>query len=163
LCVTAPTGNLDRQVNINQGSGFWALNPLVAFTWLPLPNVEISGRLNYQYNFATSRLQNPPPIPGLLYRNGQAGQMVYGNFDASYAVLDDAYIGVNGYALDQTSQDLTNGEKVPHSRETELSVGPGGRYVFDASNALNVNLYLPVVSRNATSGRQFTFQFIHRF
>jgi hypothetical protein len=44
-----------------------------------------------------------------------------------------------------------------------LSVGPGARYVVDAADALNLNLYLPVVSRNATSGAQVNLQFVHRF
>jgi hypothetical protein len=161
--VIAPTGSTNDSKSINQGSGFWAFNPYVAMTWVPVPTIEFSTRLNYQYNFQTSQLQAPPPIPHLVYRNGQAGQIVYGNFDASYAVLENAYLGLNGYALGQLTPDQTNGRTVAHSRETEVSIGPGGRYVFDPSNALNVNLYLPVVSQNATSGTQFNFQFIHRF
>ena len=81
----------------------------------------------------------------------------------SFAVSPSVALGVNGYALGQLTPDQTNGQTVAHSRETELSVGPGGRYVIDQSNALNINLYLPVVSRNATSGMQFNVQFVHRF
>jgi len=163
LSVIAPTGSVNEHYNINQGSGFWAINPFVAVTWVPLPRIEFSTRINYQYNFQTTTIQNPPPIPRLVYLNGQAGQIVYGNFDMSYAVLQNAYIGVNGYALGQLTPNLTNGQTVSRSRETEVSVGPGGRYVFNESNALNLNLYLPVVSRNATSGTQLNAQFIHRF
>jgi len=163
LSVVAPTGNVDGQRNINQGSGAWAINPFIAITWVVLPQLELSTRINYQYNTQTSRFDSPPPIPGLVYRNGQAGQMVFGNFDASYAVLPNAYVGVNGYALGELTPDETNGQVVAHSRETEMSIGPGGRYVFDESNALNVNMYLPVVARNTTSGLQFNTQFVHRF
>jgi len=161
--VIAPTGSVNEQRNINQGSGFWAIDPYVALTWVPLPRLEFSSRINYQYNFQTSTIQSPPPIPHLVYRNGQAGQIMYGNFDMSYAVLTNAYLGINGYALGQFNPNTTNGQAVSHSRETELSIGPGGRYVFNETNALNVNLYLPVVSRNATSGTQFNFQFVHKF
>jgi hypothetical protein len=163
LSVIAPTGSVNEQRNINHGSGFWAINPFVALTWVPLPKVELSSRVNYQYNFQTSTIESPPPVPGLVYRNGQAGQIIYGNVAMSYAVLPNAYIGVNSYALGQLTPNLTNGETVSHARETEFSAGPGGRYVFDESNALNVDLYLPVVSRNATSGTQFNLPFIHRF
>jgi hypothetical protein len=163
LSIIAPTGSVNEQRNINQGSGFWAINPFVALTWVPLPQIEFSSRINYQYNFQTSTIQSPPPIPGLVYLNGQAGQIVYGNFDVSYAVRPNAFIGLNSYALGQLTPDLTNGQTVSHSRETELSAGPGGRYVFNDTNALNVNLYLPIVSRNTTSGTQFNMQFIHRF
>lgn len=163
LSAVAPTGGFNARRNINQGSGFWAVNPYVAFTWLPVKRVEFSGRFNYQYNFQTSSFASPPVIPGLIYRNGQAGQMLFGNFALAYAVLEKAELGVNGYALGQLTANRTNGISVPRSRETELSVGPGARYVFNVSNALNVNLYLPALSRNATSGTQLNFQFVHRF
>jgi hypothetical protein len=161
--IVAPTGSVDVSKNINQGSGAWAINPYVAFTWIPVPKLEFSSRINYQYNFQTSTMPSPPPIPGLIYRNGQAGQMIFGNFAASYAVLPNTFVGINGYALGEITDDQTNGHAVPHSRVTELSAGPGGRYVFDESNALNVNLYLPLISRNATSGVQLNAQFVHRF
>ena len=131
LSVIAPTGSVNVNRNINQGSGAWAINPYVAITWVPLPQLEFSTRINYQYNFQTSTIQSPPPIPGLVYSNGQAGQIVFGNFDASYAVLPNAFVGINGYALGQLTPDLTNGQTVSHSRETEVSIGPGGRYVFN--------------------------------
>jgi len=35
--------------------------------------------------------------------------------------------------------------------------------VFNPSNALNLNVYLPVMSHNGTSGVQFNAQFIHHF
>ena len=161
--VVAPTGGFNTRRNINQGAGFWAVNPYVAFTWVPVRRVEFSGRINYQYNLPTSRIANPPPVPGLIYRSGQAGQMIFGNFAASYKMLPNAELGVNGYALSQLRANRTNGIPVPKSRETEISVGPGARFVFNASNTLNVNLYLPVMSRNATSGTQLNAQFVHRF
>jgi hypothetical protein len=89
--------------------------------------------------------------------------MVYGNLAMSYAVLPNAYVGLNGYALEQITSNKTNGQSVAHSRETTLAAGPGVRYVFDAANSVNVNLYLPIVSRNATSGTQVNMQFVHRF
>ncbi len=161
--VVAPTGGFNTRRNINQGAGSWAVNPYLALTWVPVRRVEFSGRINYQYNFRTSRIANPPPVPGLIYRSGQAGQMMFGNFAASYALRRDAELGVNGYALSQISADRTNGIAVAKSRETEISLGPGARFVFNASNTLNLNLYLPVMSRNATSGTQLNAQFVHRF
>jgi hypothetical protein len=161
--TVAPTGGFSTRRNINQGTGFWAVNPYVALTWLPIRRVEFSGRINYQYNFPTSRIANPPPIPGLIYRSGQAGQMIFGNFATSYAVVPHAELGVNGYALSQLSPNRTNGIAVPKSRETEISIGPGAHFVFNASTTLNLNLYLPVMSRNATSGTQLNAQFVHRF
>jgi hypothetical protein len=163
LSVYAPTGSVDTRVNINQGSGFWALNPFIAFTWLAAPRLELSGRINYQYNFSTTTIKSPPPIPGIIFRDGQAGQLAYGNFSTSYAVRPDLYLGLNGFALGQLTLDRTNGQPVPGSRETDLYIGPGGRYIVNASDAVNVNVYLPAIARNATAGPRFNVQFVHRF
>jgi hypothetical protein len=106
---------------------------------------------------------NPPAIPHFVYHSGQAGDIILGNFDASYAVLPNAYIGFNGFALDQLSPNRTNGQNVSHSIESEIYVGPGVRYVFNPENALNINLYQNVFSRNATTGTVVNFQFVYRF
>jgi hypothetical protein len=144
--VIAPTGDVDTTKNINQGTGFWGVNPYLSVTYVPVPKIEFSTRINYQYNFQTSTLENPPPIPHLVYHNGQAGDIMFGNLDASYAITDNAFLGINGFALAQLSPNRTNGQNVPHSLETLVYLGPGGRYVFNPDNALNVNLY-PVHAR----------------
>jgi hypothetical protein len=163
LMILSPTGDFNPWDNINQSAGFWALNPYVAITWLPTPKLEFTTRLNYQYNFATNHFADPPPVPGLSYVSGQAAQIVYGNFDASYQVAERIRLGFNGYFIQSLNDDRTNGHPVPQSEVTGISAGPGGRYTLDKSNALNVNLYLPIESRNGSRGPQFNFQFIHRF
>jgi hypothetical protein len=161
--ILSPTGGFNRHDSINQGAGYWAVNPYIAATYLPTAKLEFSTRLHYQYNFKTANIPNPPPIPGLIYSSGQAGQIVYDNFDASYQVAEKIHLGINGYFLDELNADRTNGQIVPHSRESEVYIGPGGRYVFNTINALNVNLYLPVASRNGSPGPQINFQLTHRF
>ena len=56
LSIIAPIGSVNDEKNINQGSGFWSINPYLAFTWLPLPKLEFSSRINYMYNFQTSAI-----------------------------------------------------------------------------------------------------------
>jgi hypothetical protein len=132
-------------------------------TYLPTARLEVSTRLNYQYSFATSNLANPPRVPGIIYTSGQAGQVVYGNIASSYEIAPKIRLGVNGYFLQSLTPDRTNNHFVRGSEVSEFSLGPGGRYTFDPDNALNVNVYFPIVSRNATSGAQFNFQVTHRF
>ncbi len=160
LIILAPTGGLDKNVAVNQGSGQWAINPYISMTYVPVPRVEFSTRFNYQHNFTTSALQAPI---SLAYHNGQAGQAIYDNFDASYNCLGKTDLGVNGYFVDQLSLNKTNGIIVPKSRESEVYIGPGGRYSFNKANALNVNLYFPIEAHNAVVGTTLNFQFIHRF
>jgi hypothetical protein len=163
LMIMSPTGSFNRLDNINQSAGYWGINPYLAITYLPTERLELTTRLNYQYNDRSSNFPNPPPIPGLIYRSGQAGQIVYGNIDMSYEVTDKIRLGLNGYFLQSLNADRTNDQAVRSSQVTEFSIGPGARYTFDDHNAVNVNVYFPVVSCNGSPGPQFNFQLIHRF
>lgn len=162
LIISTPTGTVERSKDINQGAGYWAINPYVTFTYFPTDKLEFSNRFNYQYNFMGTRFSNPPPIPGMNYQNGQAGQIIYDNFAASYSVAKNLDLGVDGYALQQLTRDRTNGVAVPHSLEEEVYVGPGLHVRFDDANSVNLNSYLKVVSKGAVSGLQLNMQFIHR-
>jgi hypothetical protein len=161
--VISPAGSFDPTKNINQSSGFWTINPYVAFTVLPTDKLEISARLHYVYNFAGKEFSDPPPVPGLAYRYGQAGQAWFANFDASYGITDKIFAGVNGFYLKQWQDDSLNGIPIPGAKQQFLYLGPGMRYVIDAQNALNLNVYLPVFANNVANGPQFNFQFVHRF
>jgi hypothetical protein len=163
MIVSSPTGALDRTNSLNQGVGYWAVNPYVTFSYFPAAKVEVSNRLNYQYNLEGSRFSNPPPIPGLVYRNGQAGQLLYDNFAASYAISSTVNLGVAGYALDQLTPNRTNGLVVPRSRENDLYVGPGAHLKFGKASSINLNAYFKAISNNDVSGPQFNMQFIHPF
>jgi len=161
--VLAPTGGFDKTKNINQSAGYWAINPYIALTYIPIPKLEFSTRFNYQYNFPTTSLASPPPIPGILYHYGQAGDMIYDNFSTSYTVYHRLDLGINGFFIDQLSPNKTNGQVVGKSRESEVYIGPGLHYAFSPRSLLNVNLYLPVESANAAVGPKVNVQFIHRF
>jgi hypothetical protein len=163
LIILSPTGEVNRAKNINQGAGFWALNPYVTVSYFPTAKIELSNRLNYQYNFAGSAFSNPPLIPNLVYKDGQAGQLVYDNFAGSYAVTPNLNLGAAGYVLTQLTPNRTNGAIVAGSRENELYLGPGAHLRLDDSNSLNLNAYLKIIAHDAVSGPQFNAQLIHRF
>jgi hypothetical protein len=161
--VQIPSGEFHPSVNINPGSGYWAVVPYLAATYLPWRKVEMSTRLHYQYNLPTTKIGNPPPIPHLVYVNGQAGQLVYGNFAGSYRVTRKLYVGANSFGVYQLSPDKTNGVNVGKARETQFYLGPGGGYDFNKSDTLNVNLYLKVEAHNTANGPAVQMLYIHRF
>jgi hypothetical protein len=163
ILVQIPTGKLDPSKSVNPGCGYWAVIPYVAATWLPLARLEASTRLHYQYNLPTSRISNPPPIPHLTYRNGQAGPLTYGNFTTSWRFTKRLYLGQNSYGVYQLSPDKTNGTNVPKARQTQLYTGPGGGYDFSRSDTLNVNVYLKLEAHNTASGPSLQLLYIHRF
>jgi hypothetical protein len=161
--MQVPNGGFDPAKSINPGSGYWAVIPYLAVTSIPRQKYELSTRLHYQYNLPTSKIANPPPIPHLVYVNGQAGQLVYANFTGSYRFSRKLYLGANSYGVYQLSPDKTNGIDVSRARETQFYLGPGGGYDFARSDTLNVNLYLKVEAHNAVSGPSLQMLYIHRF
>jgi hypothetical protein len=161
--VQVPNGSFNATKNINQGSGYWAVAPYIAATYLPVRRLEMSTRFHYQYNLATTNLPNPPPIPHLVYTSGQAGQLLYDNFTTSYKFTRKLYLGANAYGVYQLSPDKTNGINVGGARETQAYLGPGGGYDFSRGNTLNVNLYLKMEAHNTASGPSLQMLYIHRF
>jgi hypothetical protein len=163
LLLQFPVGAFDTSKNLNPGTGYWAVIPYVAATYLPTRRWEMSTRLHYQYNFQTSRIADPPVIPNLVYKSGQAGQIVYGNFTTSYKLTRRLYAGANSYELYQLNPDKTNGVSVDKARETQAYLGPGGGFDFNENNLLHVNLYLKVEAHNTVAGPSLQVQYIHRF
>jgi hypothetical protein len=161
--VQIPSGSFNPARSSNIGSGYWAVVPYLAATWLPVSRLELSTRVHYQYNLATTRIANPPPIPHLVYRNGQAGQLTYANFTGSWRIAKKLYAGANGYGVYQLSPDRTNNMNVGKARETQLYLGPGGGFDFNSGNTLNINLYLKLEAHNTASGPSLQLLYIHRF
>ncbi len=90
----APVGKFDRAIAINQSTGFWSVAPHWAFTVQPTDKWEISGRVNYLYNFRSNRAGGVPPIPGFQFRNGQAGDALWVNFASSVKVTEQLRLGI---------------------------------------------------------------------
>ncbi|WP_127165385.1 SphA family protein [Xanthomonas euvesicatoria] len=157
----APVGKFDRDVAINQSTGFWSVAPHWAFTVQPSYNWEISGRLNYLYNFRTSRAGGVPPIPGFRFRNGQAGDVLWANFASSVKVTEQLRLGINGYYLQQLKNNRTNDQSIPDSKRRQFYVGPGLSWRFDEKNLLNFNVYLPIEVENSVAGNSYNLMIVH--
>ena len=159
----APSGDFNSSKDLNQSAGFWSINPYLAVSYLPTPKLEVSARANYLYNLATTRAPNPAPLPGLPFLNGQAGQAVYLDFDASYQAAPGFSLGMSGYYLSQVSEDKYDGVNVPNSKKQALYIGPGFHWEASKDNILNANVHLPVENRNLPQGPKLSLQYIHSF
>lgn len=159
----APTGGFDRSVDVNQSSGYWTFNPYFAFTALPLPLWELSGRLQYFHNFSTDRASDPPQYPGFTFENGRAGDAVEMNFATSYQLVRGFNVGLNGYVVAQIQDDTTNDVTVADSRARELYLGPGVSVKVTQADTINVNVYCPIIADNVSAGTEVNVQYIHPF
>ncbi|WP_238692602.1 SphA family protein [Xanthomonas arboricola] len=161
LVAFAPVGKFDRDIAINQSTGYWSFSPHWAFTVQPTDNWEVSMRLHYMYNFRTDRAGGVPPIPGFQFRNGQAGDLAWLNFASSVKVTEQLRVGVNGFYLRQLQDNRTNGQRVPDSKRTQFYMGPGLSWRLDPKKVLNFNVYLPVEVKNSVAGNTFNLMFVH--
>ncbi|MFZ1108941.1 MAG: transporter [Rhodomicrobium sp.] len=164
--IISPAGEFNSAKNLNQSSGFWVINPYYAFTWLPAPKFEISGRIHYILNTSTDQFSDPNPAvyttnSGHPYAKASDGWFT--NFTSSYEFDSGKFIGVNGYYLHGFGDNEFNGVPLPNTRQEYLFFGPGGRWNIGKADFLNVNFYLPVIARDATPGPRLNFQYIHRF
>lgn len=163
--VIAPSGDYDARHSANIGANSWAFNPYWAMTFLPSPRLEFSTRLHYLYNG-----RNDDPALGPAIREVKAGQAVWANFTASYQVLPQLRVGLNGYWFRQITDDKLNGQRDPVGaiaargvRSTDLSLGPGALWTVDRNNLVFVNVYQPVRLRNASGGFHMNLRWIHDF
>jgi hypothetical protein len=118
--------------------------------------------VNYLYNFQNDDPAGSGPPPTIAH-NYQAGQAVWANFAASYAIMPSLRVGINGYAFQQIAQDKIDGVTQTDSETTNISIGPGLTYARDKTNFFYANAYLPVVEKNTTDGYNIVFRWAHVF
>ena len=157
--IISPTGAYNDTKAVNASSGFWSFNPYWAMTYLPTPEVELSTRINYLYNFKNNDPNAVPPGVD----NFQAGDAMWANFTASYAFWPSVRLGLNGYYFKQLQNDKENGQRKSDSRTTDFSMGPGGAWEVDRNNILFSNIYIPVTEKNTVSGFHMNLRWVHMF
>ncbi|MES2264260.1 MAG: transporter [Pseudomonadota bacterium] len=168
--VIFPTGRHDRQSDLNQGSGAYAVNPYWAATLFLGPQWEVSWRLHYLYNFKNTDPASSTPTAwqGRPVTDTQAGQAAWINFAASYAITRHLHLGLNGYYFKQVSDSKANGADMAGSREQVLGLGPGLMLEIDQQggkkDVLWLNTYTESEVRNRARSRLvLQARYVHTF
>ncbi len=157
VALSLPTGQYDAKRALNAGNNIVSLNPYYAFTILPADKVEVSAWLHYLWNSG-----NDNPFAGLGASSIQPGQAFHANVAASYEVMSNLRIGVNGYALQQFTDDKVNGRKLADSEERVFGVGPG--LVFNTDKLwIYLNSYFEVGAENRPEGMKITLRISKAF
>jgi hypothetical protein len=152
LDFTLPTGEYRRNSPVNVGSNIYTFNPYYAFTLIPVERLEVSARLHYLWCS-----ENSDPYVGLGADNTQPGQAFHANFAASYEVLKGLRLGLNGYYLQQLTDDQIDGEDQAASKERILGIGPGLKYTYERF-ALYLNTYYETAAENRPEGLRGIFR-----
>jgi hypothetical protein len=184
-----PIGKYDPQKDINQGANFWSINPYWAASVLPVPNLELSARFHYLYNFKNYR-----PALGRLYglqvqpenaamsglASAQAGQAGWVNFTLSYEFLHlfgvktpSLHLGANGFYFMQFNTDkweYFDGSSVSgknlyndDGKAVVLGIGPGAFMELAAHDRLYANVYFEPIVRNRAEATVFNLHWTHGF
>ncbi|AEI82843.1 hypothetical protein CNE_BB2p00270 (plasmid) [Cupriavidus necator N-1] len=157
LLFSAPTGQYDANGMANAGTHLWTVTPYYAFTLMPTGKLEISGRLNYQWNGKNTR-----PAPALHASSVQPGDALYLNLSASYAISNGLRIGVAGYMLGQIGEDRIDGIRQSDSRERVFGAGPGILIQGDAWQVF-LNAYKEWGARNRPQGSKIVLRVLAPF
>lgn len=146
LGATLPTGSYDSDRPVNVGSNMVTVNTYYAFTLLPTQKTELSVRLQYLWN-----AENDDPFKGLGAEDTQPGQAVHANYAASYQIADGVRVGINGYALQQLTEDKVDGRSQDDSKERVFGIGPGIK-VSGNGASLYLSSYFETGAKNRPEG-----------
>lgn len=159
LQVNLPTGDYDRDRDINPGNNAWSFNPYWAATYWFTPKWTASVRAHYLYNG-----KNDSPTRGFGDLDEiQAGQALHANFTTEYAVTEHLRLGLNGYWLKQISDTRFDGHEVSGRREKVWAVGPGAMYSFSPEDHLFFNAYFEQDAENRPEGTRVQARYVHHF
>jgi hypothetical protein len=155
--VVVPTGQYDSARPLNIGNHVVSLDPYYAFTILPTSNLEVSARLHYLWNS-----ENDSPYEGLHASSVQPGQAFHVNLAASYEVLKELRLGINGYALQQLTDDKIDGSSIADSKERVFGIGPG--LVFSGEKWwIYLNGYFETGVENRPDGTEIVLRYSRVF
>ncbi|BAP45059.1 signal peptide [Pseudomonas sp. StFLB209] len=159
LQVNLPTGEYDRDHDINPGNNAWSFNPYWAATYWFTPKWTASLRAHYLYNG-----KNSDPLRSLGdIDDVQAGQALHANFTTEYAVTEHLRLGINGYWLKQISDSRFDGHDVSGRREKVWAIGPGVMYSFSPHDHLFANAYFEQDVENRPEGSRLQVRYVHHF
>ncbi|WP_233809259.1 SphA family protein [Paraburkholderia sp. HP33-1] len=117
LDFALPTGNFSASRLANTGLHSYAFMPNVSLTVFPLERVEVSATAGYEIN-------SPNSATGY-----HSGNLAFLDWVAGYGVTSKLQVGVQGYALKQTTDDKLSGSVFDGGfRGRVYAIGPQIRY-----------------------------------
>ncbi|MBS7327024.1 MAG: transporter [Thiopseudomonas sp.] len=162
LDINAPTGRYDsREARRSIGVNYWALEPLLAVTWLSDDGWEASGKFMYNIKSKNRAYRPMPDAKKLDYHSGQEFHLDYllGKHVGNWGV------GVAGYYLKQTTADRLQGRTVAASpvwskgrRGQVLAYGPAISYRIKPGVAVSMQWNHESRVRNRLAGDRFTLK-----
>ena len=157
--VNLPTGEYDKNRDINPSNNVVSLNPYWAATYWFNPKWTASTRIHYLYNF-----KNDDPNYAFAGADDvQAGQALHANFATEYAVTEQLRLGLSAYWLEQITDTQVNGQDMVGRKEKVWAIGPGAMYSFSKNDHIAANSYFEQGAENRPEGTRLQVRYIHHF
>ncbi len=150
--ITAPTGDFDERFIFNPGDNLWSFAPYYAQTLWFLPYLDLEISLRHQWRYCT---ENPDT-------HLQPGQIYYVNYAASYGLPYGFRVGINGYALQQITDNKLKGRDIENSKERVIGLGPGMVYNKGPVTFM-VNSFWEFAAENRPEGFRLSTRLIYNF
>ncbi|HLO95391.1 MAG TPA: transporter [Burkholderiaceae bacterium] len=120
LSVVAPTGDYDAQRAVNPGAGkFWTVRPLVLASKVWENGLELGLRATYSANTRNTAT------------DVRSGQYLHADYAAMYRVNDEWRLGLQGYLVEQTTNDNGPGVSPLGNKARVRALGPMVAYVSE--------------------------------
>jgi hypothetical protein len=138
-----PTGSFSSGRIANTGLNSYAFMPNVNVTLFPFQNAEFSATAGYEIN-------SPNRADGY-----HSGNVTFFDWGAGYSVLPRLQLGVQGYALQQTTDDTLNGSTVNNGfRGRVFAIGPQVRFDITPSSGIVLKWQHEFGARNRPEGNK---------
>jgi hypothetical protein len=147
-----PTGEYQRNSNVNLSSHAFTVHPYYAITVFPRKHLETSWRIHYLWNGT-----NDSPPSGTQYLSTQAGQAVHFNATTGYGFRHGLWVGANGYFLKQVTAPRINSMSIANSPEQVGAIGPGAVWASKRF-LLYANAYHELGAENRPEGNKIVLR-----
>jgi len=152
LDLSLPTGGYNKNSALNLGKNYTSVRPIFAVSYLPSNGFEASAKFSYTFNTkndATDYL---------------SGQLFHFDYSLSYAISSAAKLGINGYFIKQTTNDLQYGQEVDGDgfRGQAFAIGPAFRYQF-SKFGIEVRALKEYAVRNRPAGESLWTKAVFAF
>jgi len=138
-----PTGSFSETRIANLGMNDYAFMPNFNVTWFPNPRTELSGTIGYEFHSPNKKTRY------------HSGNVAYFDGVIGYSVLPHLQIGLQGYALKQTTDDKRGGEIVADGfRGQAIAIGPQIRYNLSQQSAVILKWQHEFSVRNRPEGNR---------
>ena len=140
LDVYLPTGRYDKNDLANIGTNHYAVEPVYAVSYVQPKGFVADAKMGYIFNQRNKDTDYT------------SGDELHADYSAGWACGNGWTAGIGGYALQQTTNDKQNGEKIANSKARAFAIGPSVKYDSGKGWFASLKWQKEIVAENRPEG-----------